>query len=164
MALLIVSPPGMDDAEPTIPGAPAPRVYDAETTLTGHMSSPDDPRLGEMRARLGAQDFTAALELADSILAGDPENLEAQECRLRSHVALEEVYLALIGSLEQIPRIVISAQEVCALSLDSRTGFLLSRIDGSSTLDTILAVSGMGRLETMRALFELVSRSVVSVS
>ena len=108
MPSLTVTPEGLDDAEPTIPGTPAPRFDDADTTLTGRMQSPDDPRLQDMRTRLAVKDFTAALEIADSLLAGDPGHLEAQECRLRSHVALEEAYLAILGPLTQVPSVAIS--------------------------------------------------------
>jgi hypothetical protein len=41
------------------------------------------------------------------------------------------------------------------LGLDHRAGFLLSRIDGHASLDEVLDVSGMPRLEALRTLVDL---------
>ena len=50
------------------------------------------------------------------------------------------------------------------LPLTMSEAFLLSRIDGYSTLETLLAVSGMSRLEAIRSVLDLVSRQVVALS
>jgi len=39
----------------------------------------------------------------------------------------------------------------------------LSQIDGSVTLETLLDVSGMSRLEALRVLFRLIERGVIEL-
>ena len=48
------------------------------------------------------------------------------------------------------------------LHLDHRAGFLLSCIDGMSSIDDILDVSGMRELDALRILFELVQENVIA--
>jgi hypothetical protein len=47
------------------------------------------------------------------------------------------------------------------LGLDHRSGFLLSRIDGLSTVDELLDVCGMPRLEALKTLSELLERGAI---
>jgi hypothetical protein len=48
------------------------------------------------------------------------------------------------------------------LAIDSRTGFLLSLIDGASTFEAILDVCGMPRLDALRILDDLVQRGAIA--
>jgi hypothetical protein len=51
--------------------------------------------------------------------------------------------------------------EVRWLGLDHRAGFLLSRIDGVATVDELVDVSGMGRLEALKILAELLEAKAI---
>ena len=74
----------------------------------------------------------------------------------------ERRYLARLGGdRELVPRIAIDAQRLTGLSLDHRAGFLMSCIDGESSVDDILCLSGMSRVETLRLLCELTDQRVV---
>ncbi|MEJ7603135.1 MAG: serine/threonine-protein kinase [Kofleriaceae bacterium] len=74
----------------------------------------------------------------------------------------ERRYLARLGgNRELVPRLVIDAQRLTGLSLDHRAGFLMSCIDGQSSLDDILCLSGMTRLETLRLVCELADQRVI---
>ncbi|MFO0678487.1 MAG: hypothetical protein U0169_18260 [Polyangiaceae bacterium] len=46
--------------------------------------------------------------------------------------------------------------------LDHRAGFLLSMIDGMSDLETILDMSGMGEMDALKILYELVQQRVIA--
>jgi hypothetical protein len=48
------------------------------------------------------------------------------------------------------------------LSIDHRSGFVLSLVDGVSSLEMILDVSGMRELDALRILFELVQQRIIS--
>ena len=47
------------------------------------------------------------------------------------------------------------------LSLDHRAGFLLSLVDGRSTVDEVLDMSGMSELEALRLLLQLLQQNVI---
>jgi hypothetical protein len=64
-------------------------------------------------------------------------------------------------SLHSIPVVVLTPQEIVALPLDARSGFLLARVDGVSSLQTLLDVSAMPWGEAMSLLEELLALGAV---
>jgi HD-GYP domain-containing protein (c-di-GMP phosphodiesterase class II) len=77
---------------------------------------------------------------------------------------LERSYLQVLGPLHRVPRVARSREELTKLALDHFAGFLLTFVDGSSTLDAIVDASGLPRLEALRILRDLVAGGVVAVS
>jgi HD-GYP domain-containing protein (c-di-GMP phosphodiesterase class II) len=77
--------------------------------------------------------------------------------------ALEAEYLETIGSVYAVPRVVQRAADLAKLGLDHRAGFLLTFIDGESSVDMILDASGLPRLEVLRLVRDLVAKGVVSM-
>jgi hypothetical protein len=71
-------------------------------------------------------------------------------------------YVASIGSLEQVPVLVASLAELVGRALDPRAAFVVAQIDGHTSLDTILDLSGMSVLETLRTVCELVRRKIIA--
>jgi hypothetical protein len=76
--------------------------------------------------------------------------------------ALERAYLANLGTLDAIPRLTVTQADLAKLSLDHRSGFVLTFVDGVSTVDTLIDASGLPRLELLRILSELVTAGVLS--
>jgi hypothetical protein len=74
---------------------------------------------------------------------------------------LAQMYLARLGSLAQVVRVALSGDQIRWLSLDHRAGFLLSLVDGQSSIETLLDISGMARLEALRILFGLLDQRVI---
>ena len=62
---------------------------------------------------------------------------------------------------EAIPVVAVDLAELRQLSLDPHSGFLLSLMDGSTTVETLLDVCGMPAEEAMRRLDHLVMLGVV---
>lgn len=81
----------------------------------------------------------------------------------RRSSALDQTYLDALGGPFGVPRVVVSPAALTGLSLAREAAFLLSLIDGASTVDDLIDISGMGRLDTLRTLYELLQRRVVSV-
>jgi hypothetical protein len=73
------------------------------------------------------------------------------------------MYAARLGSLEQVPAVIVQRTQLRWLSIDHRAGFVLSLIDGSSSLEMVLDVSGMPRLDAMRILVELIAQRIVAL-
>jgi hypothetical protein len=72
------------------------------------------------------------------------------------------MYAARIGPLDRVPVVIVPRDQLRWLSIDHRAGFMLSHIDGVSSVEMILDVSGMPLLEALRILFELVQQRVIS--
>jgi hypothetical protein len=149
---------------------PAPRTFSPssiERAILGAVDGPlvwqrdiDDPAAEMLRCyELG--DYTGAIALADLILAEASGSLVALECRTKSGAALEGIYAARLGPLSRLPIVVMAPTQIDSLDIDHRAGFLLSLVDGSSTIEGILDVCGMPRLDALRILHELVQRGAV---
>jgi hypothetical protein len=132
--------------------APAPEI--TERTI-------DDP-IAEMRERASLGDYTGALEMAELILAADPGSLEAAECAENCRSVLENMYAARLGPSDGVPVVVVPQAQMQWLSIDHRAGFVLSLIDGSSTLEMVIDVSGMQKLDALRILHALVQQRIVA--
>jgi hypothetical protein len=117
---------------------------------------------GEMGDRFSLGDFTGALEIAESILANDPVDAEALRCAEESRAKLIQMYTARIGPLDRIPMVMVAREQLRWLSIDHRAGFLLSHVDGVSSLEMILDVSGMPLLDALKILAELQQQRVIS--
>jgi hypothetical protein len=63
----------------------------------------------------------------------------------------------------RVPFVARDAREIPTLALDHRAGFVLSQIDGVSTIEMLIDVCGMDRLELLRILGGLVEQGVVLV-
>jgi hypothetical protein len=138
-----------------------------ERAVLGAVDSPvvtqrdiQDPT-AEMLECYAVADYAGAITLADLVLADAPENLVALECRSKSSTALEGIYAARLGSMSHVPIVVMTTVEIDRLEIDHRAGFLLSLIDGASSLEAVLDVCGMPRLDALRILRELVQRGAI---
>jgi hypothetical protein len=74
------------------------------------------------------------------------------------------MFAARLGPLDQVITVVVRPEEVQWLSLDHRAGFLLSLVDGQSTVDEILDISGMTRLDALKILHDLAEQQVVKLA
>jgi hypothetical protein len=63
----------------------------------------------------------------------------------------------------RIPKLAVGAQDLKLLVLDHREGFLVSRVDGKSTIETILDVCAMSADEALELLESLVERGVLVI-
>lgn len=138
-----------------------------ERAVLGAVDSPvvtqrdiQDPT-AEMLECYAVADYAGAITLADLVLADAPENLVALECRSKSSTALEGIYAARLGSMSHSPIVAMSPAQMDGLEIDHRAGFLLSLVDGASTIEAILDMCGMPRLDALRILRELVQRGVI---
>ena len=61
-----------------------------------------------------------------------------------------------------IPRIAISLEAYCGAPLGHREGFVLSLLDGCSTVERLIDVAGLAEAETLAALCELCARGVIA--
>jgi hypothetical protein len=74
---------------------------------------------------------------------------------------LIQLYSSKIGRLDRVVVLVLGDSQLRWLGLDHRSGFLISRIDGFSTLEELLDVCGMPRLEALKTLSDLLERGAI---
>jgi hypothetical protein len=116
-----------------------------------------------MRECFSFGDYAGALTIADLVLAAQPDNLVAREFRTNCRTALEDVYAFRLGPMERIPVVVTLPEKTGSGAVDPRSRFLLTLIDGSLTLEAIVDVCGLPRLDALRILNDLVLRGIVAV-
>jgi hypothetical protein len=134
----------------------------ASSILPPEPTGKADP-LAELRERYALGDFSGALAIAEGILSSDPDNVDAQRYAESCRDVLRQMYAARLGPLDQIPVVAIPTEQLRWLTLDHRSGFLLSHVDGVSTLEEILDVSGMNPLEAMRIIYDLLQQKVIAL-
>jgi hypothetical protein len=131
----------------------------AGPTITEHTI--DDPFV-EMQAYLASGDHVQALELAELVLADDPANPDARACRERCRGFLEQRYAWGLSPLDRIPVLTPAASGRDVQAIDHRARFLLSLVDGSSSLETIVDGCGMPRLDALRILHDLFAEGIIA--
>ncbi|HEX7669955.1 MAG TPA: hypothetical protein VF395_10240, partial [Polyangiaceae bacterium] len=126
--------------------------------------SRDSGNLQDMQDRYAVGDFTGALVVAESLLDADPENEDAKRYAQSCREVLTQMYAARIGPMDQVATVAVPPEQITWLSLDHRAGFLLSLVDGVSSIEEILDISGMTRLDALRIMYTLVQQNVIALA
>jgi hypothetical protein len=75
----------------------------------------------------------------------------------------EAKLVAQVISLKKIPFLRVTPDALTKLPLDHRAGFVLTMIDGASSIDDLIDASGMSRLDVLRIVVSLIGKGVVGV-
>ena len=108
------------------------------------------------QAVVTSEALEAALQKGDRRLIVDVADGLAQLGAEGHEDLLTRAYEVVVGDLNAIPRYGKATPD-----LDSRSAFLLSRMDGSMSLDDLLDISGMPRADALRVLARLIVAGVV---
>jgi hypothetical protein len=122
-----------------------------------------DPDIAAIRARMDKRDFSGAEMRAEALLEARPGLRAAQLLLDQARDALARTYLEKLGGAELVLRVAMSPSDIQGLSLDHRSGFLTSLIDGVATISEILDICGMQPLDALRLLYEMREQGVVVV-
>lgn len=169
-------PPGQNPEDFDIPTSPPPIAEMAaiEAHARGEAAAPAPqaekksireeapPTEQEMNDRVSLGDYTGALEIAEKLLATDPDSDAVKSCAENCRTVLRQMYTAKIGPLDRVPVVAVPRDQLRWLTIDHRAGFVLSLVDGVSSLEMILDVSGMPELDALRILCELAQQRILS--
>jgi hypothetical protein len=108
-----------------------------------------------------AEDLERAVTAVELALSEDPNSALAQKLIHRNRETIQSVFQLFLGDLQRQPSLARPLHELGSAPISPRAAFLLSRVDGSITLDEILDVSGMPRLEAYRYLCQLFLRGIL---
>jgi hypothetical protein len=116
---------------------------------------------GEMEELYALDDLTGALRFAELILGRTPDDEPAVRCADNCRKRLIALYSSKLGAMERVVTVVLTESQLRWLGLDHRAGFLLSRIDGMLSIEELLDVCGMARLEALKTLVDLLDRGAI---
>lgn len=128
---------------------------------SGRPPEPTDDLAAEMTDRFALGDFSGALRAAELLLGQIANHSLARQVAESSREQLERLFLGRLGSVSAIPKVAVPESEVRWLGLDHRAGFLLSRVDGHTSVEDVLDMSGMPRMEALKILVELLDSGVI---
>ena len=114
------------------------------------------PHISTAESALQAGDLGAAVDACEKAL-GESGGLTGTVARDQLPL-VEQIYGAILGGPDRVP-----SHGRAMGDLEPRSAFLLSRIDGSMTVEDVLDVSGMPRLEALRVMALLVRRGAVVI-
>ena len=107
--------------------------------------------------------FGDALEMLETLAQKDPANL-AVEGRLELvRVRMLDEYRKRLCDGIAVPQLCIDSQEVLKYNLPADAGFLLSSIDGATSVSDLVQVSGLDPFEVMRICCRLLDAKIIEV-
>ena len=109
----------------------------------------------------GIGELDRAVAAVDLALSEDPANALAQKLVHRNRDTIMAVFQNFLGDLSRQPQLAKPLHELSNAPISPRAAFLLSRVDGSLSIDEILDVSGMPRMEAYRYLSQLYLRGIL---
>jgi hypothetical protein len=106
-------------------------------------------------------DLERSVTAVDLALSEDPNSALAQKLIHRNRDTIMNAFQGFLGDLQRAPSLARPLHELGSAPISPRAAFLLSRVDGTLSLDEILDVSGMPRLEAYRYLCQLLLRGIL---
>jgi hypothetical protein len=133
---------------------------EAVAPQTANEPAPDDVHR-EITDHFALGDYAAALHSAELQLGLDPADESARQYADASRTHLETRYTTRIGSVEYLFNLAVPEAKVKWLGLDPQAAFLLSLVDGETTVAEVLELCQMGRLEALRVFTELLEAKAI---
>jgi hypothetical protein len=141
---------------PSAPKSTPPPLPASATRVSPARAAAEAAFADTMLERLASSDYAGALIAAESFLEHHPRDADAIACAQIARSELRKLYVSRLRSLERVPHVAMSPEGLLGLtSLDFHAGFLLSRIDGLTSLEEIANAGGMPEHDALRILSEL---------
>ena len=138
------------------------------------MKNPFTPILARQRAVLFDGGLATELERRGAnlsshlwsakLIADEPDNAEAQRYLAACRATLENIYLVHLGTDGAVPRLAVTPEQLRQLNPDRWAAFILSHVDGQSTIEEITDIAGMPRLDALRVLYELLQQGLIGIT
>jgi len=112
---------------------------------------------------LKAGEYNRALRHLEAARALEPDNSQIQAEISTLEQAIDAKLTSAGISLEAIPKLTRPAQDIVELDITPEQGFILSRIDGSYPIETILKISPMPDLRARVVFWSLLKAGHISV-
>lgn len=116
-----------------------------------------------MRQAMARGDFLSARAIADKVLAYDPTDLEAHACLQACDHRLSQSWESRLGDRDRVLRIAVPTDWLSQLAIDPRVAYVVSRIDGVTSIQSVLDVSGMAEADCAKVLLDLLDEGVLEI-
>jgi hypothetical protein len=111
------------------------------------------------------QDPEAALLIVQKALQEQPNNPEAQSLLpIAEEKFIQHVYQSGKLSPQSVPKLLVSPTELTNQQIDPQEGFVLSRINGSWDIQSILSICPFREADCLRMIRKLMERGIVGIS
>ncbi len=133
-------------------------------TTTPPSPEPDlEAKLRQAKSLFKENKFELAMEMFESILQGEPDNLDVQGYYEMARSQQLKQYKSEVGDLPQIPRVAKTQPEILKLNLDNEEGFILSLIDGRLSYNDVFSLSNMDDFKTYRIICRFLRQGIIGV-
>ena len=119
--------------------------------------------LEDAHEALRSEDLESALDLFQVASQLDPDRFEIEGYVDLVRSQLLKRYRERIGDLQVVPRLLVAGGEVRRFNLAPDAGFMLSLVDGSTSFEQLVSLSGMAAFETFRNLSALLDTGILGV-
>lgn len=137
---------------------PRPSYHPPPASDAGHPAS----ILREAKGLAQRHDYEGALTLLEKSLEREPDNIETQSFFEMLKGRQMKNYIQEAGRPEDIPTLLKSPGEFMKFNLTKEAGFILSLIDGRTTLDEVISLSGMDKFSAYRNIVRLKRLGIIS--
>jgi len=119
--------------------------------------------LEDAHEALRCEDLESALDLFQMAAQLDPDRFEIEGYvdLVRSH--LLKRYRERIGDPRVVPKLLVAAGEVRRFNLAADAGFVLSLVDGSTSFEQLVSLSGMAAFDACRNLCAMLDAGILGV-
>ena len=117
----------------------------------------------EARARLAAEDLEGALNLFRVAADLEPDRIEVEWYVDAIRSRLLQRYRKRVGETGAVPKLLIQPSEITRHQLPADAGFVLSLVDGETTVEQLIALSGLDAFEALRILNDLFDAGIAGL-
>jgi hypothetical protein len=161
--------PGDGVLSSVVAAAPVHDALAAVVSSTAGQTAPPSANDSEEVAALmkGARDlyslhdFSGAMELLGKVVAMQPRHVDALALRSECQDQLLKMLISKLGGPHATFKILLPPEDLIWLNIDHRAAFVLSHIDGRSSVDEVAELSGMERLTTLRIMVQLLEAGAI---
>jgi hypothetical protein len=155
------------DAAISDPDPPAEKGAPGAADAPGAVSEPEPPPwerlVEEARARFEREDLEGALDLLRAAAELEPERIEMEGWVDMLRSRLLQRYRQHVGPMGATPKLLIQPSAITRYPLPKDAGFVLSMVDGETSIEDLIALSGMDAFEAMRILHHLMDSGIVGL-
>jgi hypothetical protein len=119
--------------------------------------------MSEARRLMAEENFEGALALLRSGVGEAEFSIELESLVELARVHLVRSYRSRLGDLDSVPVLAASAKSITAYNLPPNAGFVLSLLDGCTSVNELISLSGMDAFDALRTLTGLTDAGLVEL-
>jgi tetratricopeptide (TPR) repeat protein len=132
-----------------------------QTAANGSLTG--DALLDSGRKYLEEQDYEHALRYLRAARSLDPENQDIQEALTQGEKAIRGAIEAAGVSLTSVPSLAISFDQLTTAKISPQEGFMLTRLNGTYDIQSILKITPMPQLDALLVFWKLKKGGFIKV-